>query len=263
MRHDIGAAELGRPGDQRAVARDLVVLHRLRGGDEAGIHHVLVVDLADQILAFLQDAVDRRALLALRIGVHQLEHLAQPVHLAFRFGQMLLEARAQLRVRRLLDHVGQRLHDLVLGVIEVLQPVHEQVVEVLDVLAEESHGAALVVLESECGFNGKARQEFRPGRGERQPSALRARVIVVQEFGELLAQAFVALAAMADHQRMLEQLLLDLGRQLRPHMDGGGAHDRRKARFAGLVVRHPVPSAMENASRASRFPKARRHRRGK
>jgi len=43
--------------------------------------------------------------------------------------------------------------------------------------------------------------------------------MVVQEFGELLAEGFVALAAMADHHRVREQLLLDVGRQLAQNMD--------------------------------------------
>jgi hypothetical protein len=68
VRHDVGAAKLGRPRDQRAVARDLVVLDRLRGGDQADIHHVDALDLAHQLVALLEDTVDRRTLLALRLG---------------------------------------------------------------------------------------------------------------------------------------------------------------------------------------------------
>src|SRR5581483_5039426 len=48
------------PGDERAIARDLVVLDRLRRGNERGIEHRLVVDLARHLLRFLENAVDRR-----------------------------------------------------------------------------------------------------------------------------------------------------------------------------------------------------------
>jgi hypothetical protein len=43
---------------------------------------------------------------------------------------------------------------------------------------------------------------------------------VVQEARELLAQAFVALPLMPDHDRMLEQPLLYLRRELGPEMNG-------------------------------------------
>jgi hypothetical protein len=65
-------SQLFRPGDQRPVAGDLVVLHRLRGGDDADVHDVLALDLAHQVVAFLDDAVDGRALGALRLLIVQL-----------------------------------------------------------------------------------------------------------------------------------------------------------------------------------------------
>src|SRR3974390_2153467 len=52
-----------------------------------------------------------------------------------RLVQVSLEATLQSRITRLLDHVGQRFGDLVLGVIGVIgvaQCVHEQVVQRLD-----------------------------------------------------------------------------------------------------------------------------------
>ena len=78
---------------------------------------------------------------------------AQAVNLAFRFGKMLLEARAQLRVLGLLDHVGQRLRDLVLGVIKILKTVHEEVVQRFDVLGKEAHESFLR-WRPLTGFNG-------------------------------------------------------------------------------------------------------------
>jgi hypothetical protein len=46
---------------------------------------------------------------------------------------------AQIAVRGLLDQFGKRFNDLVLGVVDVLQAVEEQVVHRLDVFAEEAH----------------------------------------------------------------------------------------------------------------------------
>ena len=135
------AAELLRPGDQRAVARDLVVLDRLRGGDQRGVEHLLVVDLAGDLVRLLDDAVDRRAVDALRP-----RHRASGTPAPARFTWPLVSARwlwkpcLSCAIGRLLDHVGQRLHDLVLGVVDVLQRVDEQIVHRLDVLGEEAHG---------------------------------------------------------------------------------------------------------------------------
>ena len=52
---------------------------------------------------------------------------------------MGLKALLQLRISRLLDHLRQRFHDLLFGIVDVLQLVHEQVVHRLDVFREQSH----------------------------------------------------------------------------------------------------------------------------
>jgi len=52
---------------------------------------------------------------------------------------------------------------------------------------------------------------------------LRAGMTVMQEFGKLFAQAFVAFAAVADHDRVLEQLFLNRRRQLCPKVKRRGA----------------------------------------
>ena len=62
-------AEFLGPGDQRAVAGDLVVLDRLGGCDQRRVQHLLVRDLAGDLLGFLDDSVDRRASRAFRILV--------------------------------------------------------------------------------------------------------------------------------------------------------------------------------------------------
>src|ERR1043166_224275 len=66
------AAEALRPGDQRAVARDLVMLERLRGGDDRGVDRLLV-RFPGHVLGLGDDAVDRRAMQVPRGGPQQAE----------------------------------------------------------------------------------------------------------------------------------------------------------------------------------------------
>ena len=56
------------------------------------------------------------------------------------------------------------------------------------------------------------------GSGENSGN-LRALVAIVQEFGELLAQGFVALTLVADDDRVLEQLFLNVARQFGPEVN--------------------------------------------
>jgi hypothetical protein len=50
--------------------------------------------------------------------------------------------------------------------------------------------------------------------------------MVVQEFGQLLAQAFVALGFVAQHDGPLEQGVLQLVRQAAPQLRHGGTEDQ-------------------------------------
>ena len=61
----------------------------------------------------------------------QLEHLLQALDLVLGFREVRLKALLELRIGRLVDHLRQRLRDLVLGIVDVLQRVHEQVVKVV------------------------------------------------------------------------------------------------------------------------------------
>ena len=57
-----------------------------------------------------------------------LEDLIEPRDLVLGLLEMILEALGQIAVGRLLDQLRQRFDDLVLGVVDVLQPVQQQVV---------------------------------------------------------------------------------------------------------------------------------------
>ncbi|HMK70304.1 MAG TPA: hypothetical protein VK442_04955 [Xanthobacteraceae bacterium] len=56
-------------------------------------------------------------------------------------------------------------------------------------------------------------------------SAMGARVVIVEEFGQLLAQAFIPLALMAEHDGPFEQGLLKLLRQIAPKVRDRRAKD--------------------------------------
>ena len=62
-----------------------------------------------------------------------LEGLVEPLDLALGLPEVHLEALFELGIGRLRDHVRQRLLDLVLGVVDVLQRVQEQVVASFDI----------------------------------------------------------------------------------------------------------------------------------
>jgi hypothetical protein len=69
----------------------------------------------------------------------QPEDLFQTRHVLLGLAQVGLKALFELRIARFVDHLGQRLHDLLFGVVDVAQRVHEQVVHRLDVFREEAH----------------------------------------------------------------------------------------------------------------------------
>src|SRR5690606_9862509 len=70
----------------------------------------------------------------------------QPFDLSPGLAQMRLKGALQLSIRRLLDHVRQRFLDLLLGVIDVLQRMNEQVLHRLDVIGKPAHNHGLLAL---------------------------------------------------------------------------------------------------------------------
>src|SRR3954469_18700574 len=65
------------PRAQRAVARHLVMLDRLSGGDETGVEGVALLEIFHDLLAFLDDALDRLAGFARGLLAKDVEHLFQ------------------------------------------------------------------------------------------------------------------------------------------------------------------------------------------
>jgi hypothetical protein len=55
---------------------------------------------------------------------------------------------------------------------------------------------------------GNHKRRFREGETRKRSARLRPLVVIVQEFGQLLAQAFIALALMAEQDGAFEQDVL-------------------------------------------------------
>jgi hypothetical protein len=68
-----------------------------------------------------------------------LEDFLEPLDVLPGFFEVRQKALLQLRIGRLICHFRQRLGELLLGVIDVLKLMHEQIVHGLDVFCEQSH----------------------------------------------------------------------------------------------------------------------------
>src|SRR6201996_7100279 len=107
----------------------------------------------------------------------------------------------------------------------------------------------------------------------RSPSApQRAGVVLVEKLGQLLAQALVGFALMAEHHRALEHRLLQIVRQVAPEVGRGGAENQKITAGdvvdgRGLVHRaHPCtdprasgPARLREQCRRGAVPRLRPH----
>ena len=80
---------------------------------------------------------------ALGLLLPHFEDLLEAGYLVFRLGQMVFETFLQLRIGGGLNELWERLQDLVLGVVDILETVVEQVLQSFDVAREEAHGRLL------------------------------------------------------------------------------------------------------------------------
>ena len=76
------------------------MLDGLRVGDDAGIKHGLVVDLAGGGVGFLDETVDRRAIGALGLLAKLGKHLVEALDLIPGFDQMRLQTGLQVGIGR-------------------------------------------------------------------------------------------------------------------------------------------------------------------
>lgn len=94
----VAMAQLVRPSRQRSIARNLVVLDSLCGGQQSSIkcRHALV--LVHDFRALFENAEDSGALLSLGCLTNRLEDLLKPVDLVFSFTVVLREGRLETNV---------------------------------------------------------------------------------------------------------------------------------------------------------------------
>src|SRR5437868_2848410 len=121
--------ELSRVRSYRAIARHLVMLDVLCFRDETGVEHLLGCVLLEQFLRFFDQSLHSFALLSRRAFAEHLEDLLEPLDVPFRFLKMIGERLLQLRIRRILDHLWQCLHDLLFGAVEVPEFLEVQLLQ--------------------------------------------------------------------------------------------------------------------------------------
>jgi hypothetical protein len=120
------------------------VLDLLGGGDEGGIQGGGVPLHLQDLAAFLDDAFHALALLAFGLVPALLEDLLQPLELGLGLLEVLLERLLQVwRVRRAL-HLGERAQDLLFGIVQVAQLLHEEGLQGVHLLALLWHAWLLV-----------------------------------------------------------------------------------------------------------------------
>jgi len=103
------------------------VLDRLGAADNGGVEDLLVFDFTGDFISFLNKTIDPGTISALWTLAKILEDFFKPCHLMLGFAQMIPKALSQFAVGSLFNHRGQRFHNLLLGVINVLKPMEEQV----------------------------------------------------------------------------------------------------------------------------------------
>jgi hypothetical protein len=80
-------------------------------------------------LLLLDEAFHSRARLRLGLHAERLEHLLEPLDLTLGFLLVLLEGLPRLAIRGFASHLVERFQQALLGAVDVLQVVFEQLVE--------------------------------------------------------------------------------------------------------------------------------------
>jgi len=116
-------------GAHRAVAGDLVMLHPLRAGDQAGVDHRRLPLHLGHLRALLEQALHPLAGMSLGALVEVLEDLLEAADMLLGLPQMIVEPLPQVRGMGRLGHLRQRLDDLRLGGVEVLELFEVEILE--------------------------------------------------------------------------------------------------------------------------------------
>ena len=117
------------------------MLDLLRRRDHHRVARAVLRRLADHVVAFGEQVLDALAFLAAGRHPQPLENLFKTVDVLLRLLQMLFECRLQLPVGRSFRELRQRLRQLLLGVVNVLQFFLQQIFERIQC----GHGASVKV----------------------------------------------------------------------------------------------------------------------
>jgi len=124
-------SKLFRPCPQSAVAGDLVMLDRLCGRENAGIHDIWILGFLHDLLGFFDEALHGFARFATGPASKLLEDLLQALHLTDGLFPVRLHRLAELLVFGGLGHLRHRSKELLLGVVDVFQQVKEKFFQLL------------------------------------------------------------------------------------------------------------------------------------
>ena len=102
------------------------MLHGLRRRDQTGIRSLAALELLQDLLAFLNDALNGLARDPLGPLAHDLEHLLEPFHLALGFSQVNGKRAPEPFRLSGFRHLRQGFEDGVLGEVGVLELVDEE-----------------------------------------------------------------------------------------------------------------------------------------
>jgi hypothetical protein len=105
------------------------VFDGLRGSEQPGVERGRALIFFGDFIAFLGDAVNRGALLALWLFVEQGENPFEPFNMAFGLAAMLFKGSGEFfGIRRLL-HLRQRRQNFLFRVVDIFQRIEKQLVE--------------------------------------------------------------------------------------------------------------------------------------
>jgi hypothetical protein len=107
------------------------MLDRLRGSEKTGVEGGGALEIRHHLQAFVDHSVNSVAGLAFCRAINSAKNPLEPMDLALGFSFVLLERTLQILRLRSLRHLRKRLHDLVFGVIDVLQGLVEEIIEPL------------------------------------------------------------------------------------------------------------------------------------
>src|SRR5215207_10004663 len=118
------------PGEQGAVAGDLVMLHRLSRRNQTRIRSLAALERLQDLLALLDDALNGLAFDTLGLLAHDLKHPLQALHLSLGFSQVNGECAPKLIRLGRFCHLWQGFEDGILGEVGVFELVDEEGLEV-------------------------------------------------------------------------------------------------------------------------------------